>query len=290
MIDTIPKGGNCMKKKKVKISGWTVLKFIFLVICAAFFIYPLWMVFINSFRTNVEIMMDPFGMPKAIHLENYAKAWFNGKLGTLVGNSIFVTFVADFLVVLFSSVLGFVMTRRDFKYRKPLFILFVIGMTIPFQVGIIPLFLQMSKMGMTDSRLGLIIVYVVNYLSYSTYLMYGFMRKIPNEIQEAALIDGATTMGLYRYIMMPLSRSIVTTVGIFNMMYFWNDMFFSLVMLQDKAKKTLQIGLLAFRGQYMSDYATMFAGVVLVSLPMIVVFFALQKRFIEGVAAGAVKG
>lgn len=276
--------------KKKQFSAMSIVKYIFLVLCAFFFLYPLLMVFVNSFRTNTEIMMNPFGLPSELHLENYQKAWVNGGLGKLIGNSILVTAVSVMGALLFSSVLGFVMSQRDFKYTKALLILFVVGMTVPFQAGIIPLYLQMNKMHLTNNRFGLIIVYVVYYLSYSTYLMYGFMRKIPYEIQEAAIIDGASVFGLYRHIVMPLSKPIVTTVCIFNMMYFWNDMFFSLVMLQEKTKKTLQIGLLSFRGQYMSDYATMFAGVILVSLPMTVIFFLLQKRFVEGAAAGAVKG
>ncbi len=235
-------------------------------------------------------MMDPFGLPESFSLENYVKAWEEGMLYALYKNSVLVTFVSVLLIILFSSMVGFVMTRQDFRFRKPLLVMFILGMTVPFQVGIIPLYLQMSKMGLTNSYVGLIIIYIVSYLSFSVYLMYGFMKGIPVEIQEAAEIDGVSTFGMYRHIMMPLSPAIVTTVGIFNLMYIWNDMFFSLVMMTSKVKKTLTVGLLAFKGQYMSDYATMFAGVVLVSLPMIVLFFLLQKRFIEGVAAGAVKG
>ena len=205
-------------------------------------------------------------------------------------NSIIVTFVSVIFIILFSSMMAFIMSRRDFKFRKPLFIMIVIGMTIPFQVGIIPLYMQMSHMGLINKHVGIIIVYVVSYMSFSTFLMYGFFRTVPAEIQEAALIDGVSNLRMYWNIIMPLSPAVVTAVAIFNLMYVWNDMFFSLVMIQSNPLKTLMIGLLGFRGQYMSDYATMFAGVVLVSLPMIVLFFLLQKRFVEGIAAGAIKG
>lgn len=279
-----------MKKLRKKLTPAAIAKYAFLLLVAAILIYPLYMVIVNSFRSNMDIMMDPFGLPDSLDLSNYIKAWTDGQLYSMYQNSAIVTFASVALIILFSSLIGFVMTRDDFRFRNVLFVLFLIGMTIPFQVGIIPLYLQMSKMHLTDSRFGLTMVYVVSYLSYSTYLMYGFMRRIPKEIQEAALIDGASTFGMYRYIIMPLSKAIITTIGIFNLMYVWNDMFFSLVMIQSKTKKTLMTGLLSFRGQYMSDYATMFAGVVLVSLPMIIIFFALQKQFVAGVSAGAVKG
>lgn len=268
----------------------TLLKYLFLCLVAFFILYPLYLVVVDSFRTNTQIMMDPFGLPESFSLENYTKAWEEGMLYALYGNSALVTFVSVLLIVLFSSLIGFVMTRKDFRFHKALLVMFILGMTVPFQVGIIPLYLQMSDMNLTDNLLGLIIIYVVSYLSFSTYLMYGFMKGIPAEIQEAAEIDGVSTFGMYRHIMMPLSPAIITTVAIQNLMYVWNDMFYALVMMTSKTKKTLTIGLLAFKGQYMSDYATMFAGVVLVSLPMIILFFLLQKRFIEGVAAGAVKG
>ena len=275
-----------MKKAKALIA----LKYLFLIIVGIFILYPLYMVVVNSFRTNTNIMMDPFGLPDKLMFDNYVKAWTNGALYALYQNSVIVTFGSVALIALFSSMIGFVMSRADFRFRKLLFTLFVFGMTIPFQVGIIPLYLQMNSFGLTDNHLGLIIVYVVNYLSFSTYIMYGFIRRISKDIQEAALIDGVSNFSMYWRIILPLSPAVVTSVVIFNLMFVWNDMFFSLVMMQTKLRKTLTIGLLNFRGQYQSDYATMFAGVVLVSLPMIVLFFLLQKRFIEGVSSGAVKG
>jgi len=273
-----------------KAKALAALKYIFLIVVGIFILYPLYMVVVNSFRTNTNIMMDPFGLPDKLMFDNYVKAWTNGTLYALYKNSAIVTFGSVALIALFSSMVGFVMSREDFRFRKLLFTLFIIGMTIPFQVGIIPLYLQMNSFGLTDSHLGLIIVYVVNYLSFSTYIMYGFIRRISRDIQEAALIDGVSNFGMYWRIILPLSPAVVTSVVIFNLMFVWNDMFFSLVMMQTKLRKTLTIGLLNFRGQYQSDYATMFAGVVLVSLPMIALFFLLQKRFIEGVSSGAVKG
>lgn len=267
-----------------------IIKYVFLIIFTIIIIYPVIMVFIGSFRNNMSIMTDPFGLPDKLDFVNYVKAWVNGMLYALYKNSVIVTFASVALIVIFSSMIAFVLSRRDFKLKKVFFPMIIIGMTIPFQVGIIPVYLQMSKFRLVDTYIGLIILYVVNYLSFSTYIMYGFFKKVPVEIQEASAIDGCGNFRMYLNIIMPLSPAVVTTVSIFNLMFVWNDMFFSLVMMRSKLMKTLNVGLLSFKGQYQSDYATMFAGIILVSIPMIVIFLLLQKRFIEGVSSGAVKG
>jgi raffinose/stachyose/melibiose transport system permease protein len=273
-----------------KIDIFDIVKYLILVFFCFFVLYPIYMVTAGSFRKNMDILMDPFGAPKAFMLDNFIKAWNEGMFYVLYKNSVIVTVFSVVLITLFSSMISFVMTRPDFKFRKALYTIFIIGMTIPFQVGIIPLYLQMSKLGLTNSHFGLGIVYIVSYLSYSTFITYGFFRQLPRDLQEAAYIDGASNFQLYWLIIVPLSSAVMTTVTIFNLMFIWNDMFFSLVMLITPLKKTLQVGLLGFRGQYQSDYATMFAGVVLVCLPMVVLFLALQKRFVEGVLSGALKG
>jgi raffinose/stachyose/melibiose transport system permease protein len=248
------------------------------------------MVATGSFRTNTEILSNPFGMPDSFMLDNYVKAFKEGMFAVLYKNSAIVTGASVALLTMFSSMIAFVMTRADFIFRKLLHTVFIIGMTIPFQVGIIPFYLQLNKFGLVNTHLGLIIAYVVNYLSYSTFIAYGFFRRLPKELQEAASIDGAGTFRMYWDIVLPLSPAAMATITIFNLMFIWNDMFFSLVILQSPMLKTLQIGLLAFRGQYQSDYATMFAGVILVSLPMIILFLSMQRRFIEGILSGSLKG
>lgn len=258
--------------------------------CLFLILYPLYMVVIGSLRTNMQILMDPFGLPVGFILDNYVHAWENGKLYSLYMNSFIVTLTSVAVIVLFSSMIAYVMSRKDFKLKGLLFTVIIVGMTIPAQVGILPLYLQMVKMHLANTLIGLIIVYVVNYLSYSTFIMYGFIRKVSKEIQEAALIDGCGTFRNYMHIIMPLSTPVILTITIFNLMFIWNDMFFSMVMMSTPSKKTLMVGLLGFVGQYQTDYATMFAGVVLVSLPMVILFLILQKKFIAGATTGAVKG
>ncbi|MCL2163546.1 MAG: carbohydrate ABC transporter permease [Oscillospiraceae bacterium] len=273
-----------------KVNVFTIIKYALLIIFLFLIIYPIYMVAVGSFRKNTQILMDPFGLPTEFSIANFSKAWISGKLYSMYINSFIVTLGSVAVIILFSSLIGYVMSRRDFKFKKLLFIAIIVGMTIPSQVGIIPLYLQMVKMRLADTLVGLMIVYTVNFLSYSTFVMYGFIKTIPKEIQEAAIVDGCSNYRMYYSIIMPLSTAVIMTVTIFNLMFIWNDMFFSMIMVSTPAKKTLMIGLLSFVGQYYSDYATMFAGVILVSLPMLALFLLLQRQFLEGATKGAIKG
>lgn len=267
-----------------------VIKRIFLILFSLLIMYPIFFVFVGSFKNNSQIMMDPFGLPHNLTFVNYSKAWTDGVLYALFKNSIIITFISVMLVVIFSSFIAFVMSREDFKFKFVLYTVIIIGTTIPYQVGILPLYMQLNSFHLVNTYLGLIIVYTVYNLPFSTFIMYGFFKHVSKEIQEAAIIDGCGNFRMYFNIIMPLSPSVVTTVCIFNLMFIWNDMFFALVLIRTRLLKTVTVGLFAFQGQYMNDYATMFAGIIIVSLPMIILFLALQKRFIEGIASGAVKG
>jgi len=267
-----------------------ILKYILLILIAFTIMYPAFMVLMGSFRDNSSIMLNPFGLPTKLSFANYTKAWTEGLLYVLIKNSVIVTFVSVALVVIFSSMIAFVMSREDFKLKHIFLIIVIVSITIPSQIGILPLYMQLNRFHLINSLLGLIIVYTVYNMPFSTFILYGFFRRVPKEIQESAIIDGCSNFRLYLNIIMPLSPSVITVIIIFNLMFIWNDMFFAMVFIRSPMLKTLTVGLLAFKGQYMNDYATMFAGIIIVSLPMIILFLLLQKRFIEGIASGAIKG
>ena len=216
---------------KTRFSLVNVLKRIFLILFALIIMYPIFFVLVGSFKSNTKIMMDPFGLPHSLSFVNYSKAWTDGVLYALFKNSIIVTFTSVMLVVLFSSFIAFVMSREDFKLKALLYTVIIIGTTVPYQVGILPLYMQLNKFHLTNTYLGLIIVYTVYNLSFSTFIMYGFFRHVSKEIQEAATIDGCGNYRMYFNIIMPLSPAVVTTVCIFNLMFIWNDMFFALVLI-----------------------------------------------------------
>ena len=267
-----------------------VPKYVVLCFFALLILFPIYMVFTGSFKTEFELYDNIFGLPAQLLWENYRTAFVDGNLKSYYLNSVVVTVVSIVLIVLLASMAAFALTRLKLRLQKPLYILFVIGIAVPSQVGIVQLALQMSRMGLTNSLLGLILVYVAYELPFSVFIFYGFLQDIPWEIQEASVIDGCNALQIYRRVMLPLCRSAIATVVIFNLVAIWNDMLFPLVLISKEALRTLPYGLLQFRGQYASQYTVIFAGVILITLPLVILYLCLQKQFMQGLTQGSVKG
>jgi raffinose/stachyose/melibiose transport system permease protein len=268
----------------------STVKFFILIVFAILIMFPNYIVIVGSLKTNKEVYTDVFGLPDTPQWNNYIEAFFGGHLGYYFVNSFIVTGVSIVIIVLLSSMAAFALTRKFTRGSKFIYLLFIIGIAIPPQVAIIQLALQMSSFGLTNSLWALIFSYVAYELPFSVFILYGFMLEIQGEIQEAAIVDGCGNFRLYWSIMMPLSRGGIATVVIFNLVSVWNDMVFPLVLITDNKLKTLPIGLLQFKGQYMSNYPILLAAVVMMSVPLVILYLLLQKHFIRGLSQGAVKG
>jgi len=267
-----------------------VPRYAVLILFALLILFPVYMVVMGSFKSEFELYDNIFGLPAKIGFGNYVKAFVEGNLREYYRNSLIVTGCSLAASLALSSMAAFALTRLKLRGRRAIYLLFVIGIAVPTQVGVIQLALQMSRMHLTNSLLGLILIYVSYELPFSVFVFYGFMQDIPWEIQEAAVIDGCTPFQLYSRIILPLSRSAVATVAIFNLVEIWNDMLFPLVLISKESLRTLPYGLLQFRGQYASQYTVIFAGVILITLPLVVLYLCMQKQFIRGLTQGAVKG
>jgi raffinose/stachyose/melibiose transport system permease protein len=268
-----------------KVARAAVLSFFGLVI-----LYPIFLVVISSFRTNAEIMLDLFGMPKRIMIDNYATVWTKSDIPVYLKNSLINTSGSVCAILVLASLVAFVCTRPDCLFKKPLYLLFTLGIAIPMQVGIISEYLMMARMKLLNSNLGLILIHTAYGLPMAVFIMYNFFRTIPMEIQESAIVDGCGNFQLYSRIVMPISTPVLTSVTIFSLVAIWNDLFFPLIMVSKKALKTLPLGLIAFQGEFITDYGVLFAGVVAVSIPLATAYLLLQKKFVAGMTAGALKG
>ncbi len=276
-----------LRKKQVMA---TRAKHIVIVILLLFILYPVLLVVLNSFKTEAQLYANPLGLPTSLDLTNYKDAIVDGNLINAFFVSLFLTVSSVLITTILGSFAAFAFTRRELKLSKPLYFLFVLGIMIPYQVGIYQLYKIVDNLNLVNNLLGLMLIYIAWSLPFTVFVMYGFFRELPKEIEEAARIDGCSTFKLYAKIVMPLSVSVVTATVIFNMMFVWNDMFFPLIFVDSQNLKPLSNALLAFKGQFMSRNTVMFAGVVIVSLPMIVTYLLLQKKFIQGLTAGSVKG
>ncbi|MDC7218310.1 MAG: carbohydrate ABC transporter permease [Spirochaetales bacterium] len=266
------------------------LKYLFLSAVSVVFLFPIWLVFINSFKKDTEIYTNLFGLPYKFQFINYVDAWVKGKFHLYYMNSIIITAASVAIILLFATFCSFSLSRKDLIGKKIINALFIIGITVPVQVSLMPLFVEIKNMGLYNTLIGVIILFAAFRISFASYIITGFMEGIPAELEEAAIIDGASEFSLFAKIILPLSKSSISAVAIFNIVFVWNNFWFPLIFLSSQDKKTLPVGLLAFQGQETVAFGKLFAGIMILTLPIIVVYLLLQRHFVQGVTAGAVKG
>jgi len=252
-----------------------------------------WMI-IMSFRTTAEILNDPFGLPKTLELENYAKLLFDPEIGfgRYFVNSAIVSAGALSVTLILSTMggYGFGRSRHKFKFRGPVFNLLLFALMLPPQIFYIPQFTMMSKLGLLNTYWSLILTYAATALPISTYLMSTYFSQLPSELEDASQIDGCTHFQTFWHIMLPLARSAILTVTLLNFMHFWNELLLAITMVTDPRMRTIQAAMMMFVGEHGSNYAIAAASLVLSMLPTLLLYLVMSDKFIEGLTAGAVKG
>ncbi|MNI02711.1 L-arabinose transport system permease protein AraQ [compost metagenome] len=244
---------------------------------------------LGSFKTNMEIVNQPFSLPKSWSFKNYIGAWELGNFKTYFWNSAIVTIGGMALVVLVACPAGYAFAQIKFKGSKGVFYLFLLGMTLPVQAIIIPVFYQLKSMGLVDSLTGVVLVSAGLALPFSTFLMRNTMKDIPKELRESAYVDGASEWRTFFSIMLPLAKPGVVALLVFTFMSIWNDFLLPLVLLISNNKFTLSLGLLSFQGDNATNFGLIFAGTVISMIPSIAVYLIFQRQFVEGMSEGSVK-
>ena len=276
------------EKKKAKISKAII--YAFLVLMAIIYIVPLIWVFLVSFKTNSEIFTNPFGLPESFYLDNFTFALTAGKLGVATLNSAIVCITTLILSMIIGSMPAFAISRLRWKLSKVCLTYFLIGMMIPIHCVLIPLFTRFAKIGLSNNLLGLIIPYVTFSLPVTIYIMTGFFENLPNELIEAACIDGASIYQIFSKVMLPLSKTGLFVTGLMTFVANWNELLMAMVFISDEAKKTLPVSLSKFVGPYNTNYSQMFAAIIIAIIPTIIVYCAFSNQIVEGLTAGSVKG
>lgn len=275
-----------MKKAKSGIRG-----IIIFLICVIE-IYPLFWMLTASMKQQSEWSEKPaYALNKGFYLQNYIDAWTRGHMATYFKNSLITTVVSLIFIVIFSVTVGFAVTKMQWKLRNAVAKYFTLGIMIPVAVALIPLFQIYSKTNLLNTRVCLILTYIAFGLSLSIYLVQGSLRSFSDEIMEAAVIDGC---GIYRmmwYIVVPLMKNAIVTVLVLQFFFKWNDLLFSMTFISDSSLKTVQTGLLYFSDEFGSkNWGAIFASVSMSVFPMLILYTALNKKVMEGMTAGAVKG
>ena len=267
-----------------------IIIYIILIILTLIYILPfLWMINV-SLKTNQELMTNPFSMPEVLQLGNYIYAWVNGNLGIAMLNSFIVCSVSLILSLTIGSMAAFAIARMKWKLSEWTLSYFLFGMMIPVHCVLIPLFVQFSKLGLTDSLIGLIIPYTVFALPMVIFLMTGFFKSLQNEIFEAACIDGCSIYSCFFKIAAPLTKTGFSVAGMMIFVSSWNELLMELVFISDVNKKTLPVTLTYFVGPYAVNYVQMFAAIIIALAPTIIVYLIFSNQIVEGLTTGAVKG
>ena len=256
---------------------------------AALFFFPMvWMV-LSSFKTNRAIFSSPFALPETIDLSRWAEAWEVGRLGRYALNSAIVTGASVFLILLLGAAAAFAFSRYRFRGRRLVMGLFALGLLLPIQSYFIAQSNLFTQLAITDTRWALIIPYAAMGLPLAVYLLKVFLDALPEELFEAAHIDGASDGRVFRALALPLLRPGLATVAIFSALTAWNEFLLALLYIQDDDLKTIPTGLLAFSSRYVTDYSLLFSALSIVSLPMIVFYVVFNRHIVDGITAGSVK-
>ncbi|TCL61941.1 carbohydrate ABC transporter membrane protein 2 (CUT1 family) [Hydrogenispora ethanolica] len=249
----------------------------------------IWM-FYTSFKSNAEITMNIFALPTQLHFENYVNAWQTAKIGVYLFNSVYVATVAIVLTVLVSAMAAFILSKFTFRLQRLVYTMFIIGMLIPLQSVLVPLFIQMRNLNLLNTHWSLIFSYTAFGLPISVFILESFMRSFPDAIIEAAVMDGCSIPRVFFQMILPMSRPAIATVTILNFLNNWKEFSFALIFINDDIKKTLPLGLYNFLGAYSSNYAELMAALTISSIPIILLYLILQEQVINGMTSGAVKG
>jgi len=253
-------------------------------------LYPLFFMVMNSFKDSMQFFMgSAWEIPTTVSLNNYVEVW-NMNFPRYLLNTIIVVGVSLIILVLSGSMGAYALSRMKFKFKNLIFILFIMGITIPIHITLVPVYTITRQIGLYDSLWGLIGPYVGFNLPITIFILKNFMEDIPVSLEEAAKIDGATRWNMFWKIVFPLSAPAVTAVTIYDMVILWNEFVFSLVLINSPKNRPLTLGLWDFQGQFTANIPAMLAALILSTLPLLLFYAVSGEKLIKGMTAGAVKG
>ncbi|MCR8645125.1 carbohydrate ABC transporter permease [Paenibacillus sp. N1-5-1-14] len=261
------------------------------VVLALLFLVPFYFVLVNSVKTFADILLNSAALPTKLEWGNYSKVWTITNFPRALLNSFLITAVSNIGIVLISTMAAYRMQRFPSRFNAIFFMLLVAAMVIPFQSVMIPLIKVMSTLSLSNSILGIVICYFGFGLSMSLFLFHGFVKGIPREIEESAVVDGCGPFAVFFKIIMPLLRPIIVTVVLLNSLWIWNDFLLPLLVLGQKPEvRTIPLSIYSFFGQYTKQWDLALAALVMSVMPIVVFFMVLQKHIVEGITAGSIKG
>lgn len=274
-----------MKKRIIPI-----LKYTFLIIITIIAVVPFIWVLMSSFKTNGEILESALSFPKQFNFQGYLDAFKTSPLLSYYLNSIIIALTGTFLNAFLVGMAAYVLARFNFKLKKPIFIILSLSLLLPFTALILPTFMIVKKIGLYDSRFGLIVVYMSLGLPTTLYILRSYFLSIPKSIEEAAYIDGAGFFKTFVQIIIPIAKPGFATAAVLQFLLCWNEFLYALVLTNSKSVRTVPLAINYFLSQFSFDYRALFAAIVIINIPSILSFIFLQEQVVDSLAAGSVKG
>ena len=275
-----------MKNKKLIAN---IVKYIVISGLLLVYIVPFIFVLINSFKARKDIISNPLALPSTFKFSNYIDAFQKMNYSHAFINTLIITVLSVLIIIIFSSMTAYILVRKDWKFNKLIFFAMVLSMIIPFQGIMIPLVSIYGSIGMLNTKWALIYMYLGFGLSLAVFMYHGFIKSIPVELEEAAMIDGATRFQTFWQIVFPIMKPITMTITTLDMLWIWNDFLLPSLILIAPNEKTLQLSTYAFNGTYTSDYGLSMSALMLSILPVLIIYLFLQKSIIGGVLQGSIK-
>ncbi len=278
-----------MSKLKIP-TAEQIIKYVILIFSLFVSIMPvLWIIF-AAFKTNMQIYENPFSFPPNLYLENFKTAWTQGRMGRYSLNSVIVAIPATSLAVFTSLLAGFGFSKLKFYGQRVFYFIIIIGLMMPTQAYIIPLFFTVIKYNLTNTYMGMILPRAAFGLPFSIFFANSFFLDIPDELIDSAKMDGTNNFQIFFKLMLPLSKPVVSTLIVLNFIWSWNELLIPLLFVFKDKMRTLPLGLMYFKGDYMIDYALTAAAVAISMVPIIIIYVIFQRKFIQGLTSGALKG
>lgn len=276
-----------MKKPKITISK--IILILISTILGLLFISPFYIIIINSFKTKKELFSSTLALPKKILFTNYKEAFQRLDFLLALRNSLFITICSVVVIIIISSMAAWMLERTKSKLSDAILMIFVAAMLVPFQAVMLPLVRLMGKLNLLNMG-GIIFMYAGFGTSLSIFLYHGFLKGIPKELDEAAMIDGCTKFQTFWKIIFPLLKPISVTVAILNIIWIWNDYLLPSLVINNDTTQTIPLKTFLFFGEYTKQWHLALAGLVLTIIPVILFYFVAQKQIIKSITAGSVKG
>ncbi|MFM9280457.1 carbohydrate ABC transporter permease [Paenibacillus jiagnxiensis] len=268
----------------------TFLTYLVLGVFAIMNIFPLFWMVVDSFKTEQEYAQNPFSLPTVLQFSNYSKAWEVANMNVYFLNSVIITIASLVLTVLLGALAAYFLSRFQFKLRGVTYGLFLLGMIVPIHATLIPIFIIMQKLHLLDSMMSLILPYTAFHLSLTIFILEGFMKGFPKDLEESGVMDGAGVFRIFWSIILPITRPAMATVVILNFIYNWNEYLFALVLINSSELKTLPLGLANFVGIETASLTLQMAALTIALIPILIFYLLLQKQLVNGMTAGSVKG